>query len=486
MLSKSKFYHFLRIRLAFVVIVVTLAVVNNQDLVYAFKHNLSAIYLLQSDTAILSDAPWANHSWWNTTCRDENGYLGSDLLNRLDKKADFTYLQAIIAIMQGDCLDTARTLKTIIYHQPSAYLEKTLLAYVYSMTGEWIESATLFPVSDIPEGNWALRRYWGNVLLRAGLTSGSEAFLQESESLLGIYRPDADENLYNFWVNNHNMAAAFEELRWFITESDESRSNEFLEDYRFFAEKYVTLKVAAHPESEKWQLLSEQISATKPATSLYQPNHIFNYQWDEQWILWGITIDEAELSIGPFMTVTFYWLPVNTLSHEDLIIEQSIVQNYIPDAGFEWGMPVSGVRPFGYNALYNNRYPYPYEIVQEKGEQYFCLFNDQELQNTGVQSRWFPSPISVDRLVVGGDYQTEQGGKATLGFRWRGDDGDIENRHVVAGDSFSQWQSGVEVIEIPYQAKEIAFQILQFQSTGIACFDNLFMFTLDGPTNEIK
>lgn len=486
MLSKNKFYHYLRTRLVFPLILIVVMLANSRNLVYAFKQNLFAIHSLQLGTTVLFGAPWANHSWWHTVCRHENNYLEPDLLNTFNTKADFTYLQAIFAIIQGDCNGAASTLKTIIYRQPNAYVEQALLAYVYSMTGEWIESATLSPVGDIPEGNWTMRRYWGNVFLRAGLSSGSEIFVQESESLFGIYRPDGNEALYKFWIQSDNIVAAFEELRRFVAEPNAIRSPEFLENYQSLAKQYVALKVADNPESEKWQWLSGQLTTIESSTSHNQPDYVLNYKWDEQWMLWGFTIDEAELALGPFMTVTLYWLPMDTVSHEGLLIEHRIVQNYVSDAGFEWGTPISGVRPFGYNALYNNRYPYPYEIMLDGAEQQFCLLNNQELQNTGIQTLWFPSPTSSNRLIVGGNYQTEQGGKATLGFRWRGDDGDIKNNHVVAGGSSSQWQSVVESVEIPHQAEEIAFQILQFQSTGMACFDDLFMFVLNDPTSEIK
>jgi hypothetical protein len=484
MLLQKTSRHNLKIRLIQSIVLILLGLSTTQRLTHQLENNRFSLNVLKSYALVLAKAPWSSHVWWYTLCNTEGTKSEFDFLNIINTSNNSVYLENILAAANGDCDNAIGSLQNTVNHKSNAQMERTVLAYIYSMTGQWSESINLFPTKDIPVGNWPLRRYWGNVLLRAGIAN-QPSLIQESESLLGTYLPDTNVALYEYWTYHGNLLSAFEELRWNIAGLDESKSHQFLEDYQSLAEQYVTIQAAANPTSEKWKRLSGQ-RAVESSANHSQPRFFLNYQWDEQWMLWGFDFDEAELALGPFVPVTLYWRPLDTISNKELLIERRVMQNYVPDAGFEWGEPLGRVRPFGYNALYNNRYPYPYEIVLDGGKQQFCLFNNRELQNTGVQTRWFSSPNTSNRLIIGGDYQTEQGGLATIGLRWRGYDGEVTNKHVVSGEESLQWHSVAQVIQIPDIAEEIAFQFLQFKNSGTACFDNLFMFAVDGPSNEAK
>lgn len=453
-------------------------------LVFLFTGGLEEMRSNQLAINIIRDVnndgfPWSNLQWWSLAC--------SNPRYQQLQPASKSRLLAYSYLLVGDCESAIESLKAIPDDKSGADMNKLLLAYVYSMTGQWSESIALLPAKDIPVGNWPLRRYWGNVFLRAGVLDNNLTLIQESESLLGVYYPESSVELYDYWIEQFNTIAAFEELRRIISNLDDLDAPLFLEEYELLRKEYVALQVAANPELVRWQNMVNHFDNIGYFPSLKDNTHptiILNQQWDDQWLLWGLDVDEDELALGPYVYVTLYWQDLNRQGNENLSIEHRLMRNLVPDAGFEWNMSVKGVRPYGYDALYKSRYPYPYQVSRNGDEQVFCLFNNSGVVSTGVQTEWFSRPLTFNRMIVAGQYQTLESGAATFGLRWRDEaNSEIKNIHVIAGEASPEWQTAAQIIQIPDQAREISLHLLQYNTVGTACFDNLMMFVLEGPSS---
>jgi tetratricopeptide (TPR) repeat protein len=384
------------------------------------------------------------------------------------------YLTAVYAVAQGDC------------EQSLAYLERSgliaqrrsdriLRAYIYSMSGRWQDAAEEFPTTDLAVGNWAARRYWGNVLFRAGTAPDADpALLLEAEQLFENFVPDGSLALAHFWQAQNDPVAAFEEFRRALVNLDDPAALALVVEYEVLRRDYVAAMAARYPADAAWSRLAlkYQLSNETYGEAGSEPLYALDYSSSDGRRLVGVTPDTDGLALGPLVRVTLYFLDAGALA-----TQTRWVRNRMPDAGFAWGAPIAGVRPFGYGVQYGGKPPYPFQVERADGQQYLCLDHDvNNIRYSGLQSPALP--FITPLVVMAGRYRTAGDGKATAGVRWSGPDEPIL-RHLVSGRATPVWRSFAAVIEAPAQADRVSGYLLQFQSTGRACFDDMLLFSLD-------
>jgi hypothetical protein len=455
--------------------------VISQRVMDKFNQNLYAIQAFQLSYPALGDAAWVTGRWWQTLCNIQAHQDESNLLRLDEDRIDSLHLKAVLAIARGDCeqalvslVKTSATLPT----EPHNIIK----SYISSMLGQWTIAAEAYPTDQIPVGNWVARRYWANVLLRAGLEIGDTdpvrgaQLFQKSDALAGIYPSDTSLELARFLQKSGHLRDGLREM-WYVTASlDEADAWDMEGEYSHLLSNYL----AQQSDTVSHSYVENAFSAD---ASNIQPQYEVQYQWDDNWTLKGFDFATKDLVQTPFIEVTFHWRYSEPTTGEQAVTMITAIRNLMPDAGFQFLPAAQGLRPPGYiGGLYGEAPPYPYNSVEEETGRFFCLTDDQRYESSGVMTAWFDLPdVSDSRLLIqGGMFRTEETGRAHIGWRWRSAD-ESGFGHIVNGQSATVWTKGVGVVEPPIGAEQIAFHLLKYQSKGDSCFDNVFAFFLPVP-----
>lgn len=461
--------------------------------------NLRTLHLSMATVDASSNLPWTDPQWWLSTCQTGSDTTGpQDQLDATIRQGRQTLrLTALSFLVAGDCERAIDSLQQIRSEFPPASPEMVILAYLYSMQGAWIEAMETYPWSQLPLNLWKIRNYWADVSLRAandarriGDQGMTQKWLLAAEDLAAHQNWRGSQALADYWERTNHPVQRFEEMRRALALSKADTAYTMADKYIQARSAYLheqSMRDIAGISEEILSGSAQDLDSRVEILSL-QPNPAWQvgYHWNNQWQFIGADINEMALSLGPLVETTFFWIyAAMPGAAPTYVADHRLAYNMIPDAGFEWTPASQHVRPFGYlPRLYAEKPPLPYEIVSNENNQYFCLENTGESPNAGVLTTWgeLTSRQTGARIFQGGMFRTMEDGKAHMGWRWRSSENDqVHFAHLVSGEQASKWQRATQVWEIPANANQIAFHLLQFQNQGRACFDDLFAFELRLP-----
>lgn len=444
--------------------------------------NLASLSSIAAESASL---PWRSPEWWLNICRSpsETDVSGS-ADSAIPHCAGDPYCVrsvALAALAQFDCANALDSLVAVT-DKAIRTTDQLLTGYAHAALGEWSAAVEALPSGSLEQAAQGYRQYWTNVLFRAGnqLTrsdlDNASKLLNAAERLDQAAYREGSLALFSLLDSKGRSREAMNELRYVLV-------NPNISELPVEAENYISaLRKANLPPLDGMLPIDDLPRTVQHLGSQPTPTVALAYQWDDHWEVIGYTIDQAEVEESPLIPLTLYWRQNMPDGSAHYYADTGLVRNFAADAGFEWSIPLTGTRPFGYSGLYSAHSSFPYGIVQNGSNQAFCLYNDAEI-STGVQSQWLTTSESLPmHVLVAGDYRTDADGKAYLGLRWREQAVTSPGlNHIVAGGQSVEWRTAAAVLKVPQEAERIGIHLLQYQTQGTACFDNLLFVPIVGP-----
>lgn len=198
------------------------------------------------------------------------------------------------------------------------------------------------------------------------------------------------------------------------------------------------------------------------------------------WLLESIRYDKTASELGSLVPIEIQLIDTNTKSHT---VSFSVVDNLVPNAGFEWG--TENINPIGFeHTIYHEDIPeLTHRVVlttreQSKLTHVALLDNQQEAPKTSFQSHKIPVAAG-ETYFMGG--WIKDSGAGQLGIGWYGRYPDVLNPYYFVRPapvaSKEAWQFIGRIVEIP-QVDSIDLTLINYDSTDSVSFDDLFFFKL--------
>jgi hypothetical protein len=227
-----------------------------------------------------------------------------------------------------------------------------------------------------------------------------------------------------------------------------------------------------------------ELSATPPV-----PPYAPEYQVDEsieEWVLLGYDLDERSLELENRANMWLYWQ-----SRDGTIVTQRIqTENLVFNGGFEQTADVGGDMPLGFVRERYSRYVPPFThrrivVKTRQGLPTLCaqLDNRQGSVPSGYLSHEFARDGHAYYLVGGwvvGNHEGVNVGLLNLGT---GIPDEQRNSVVPPAMSEHEWTYYTGVLALSPNTTALCAQ-LYYLGTGVVCFDNVLVVSLELPIDD--
>ena len=206
------------------------------------------------------------------------------------------------------------------------------------------------------------------------------------------------------------------------------------------------------------------------------------------WQLTSLRYDRTALELGTLLPIELQ--TVNTETNTSTT-SFSVIENLVPNAGFEWG--TDGVNPIGFEkTIYHEDVPAmthrtaTVTYQQREATTAALLDNRPKLSKTSFQSNAIPV-IAGESYFMGGWINNDGAGQ--IGIGWYGRFPKVPNPYYFVSPDISTlargWQFIGRIVEIP-QVDNVDFTLTNFNSTSSVFFDDLFFFKITQPCPVVK
>lgn len=181
------------------------------------------------------------------------------------------------------------------------------------------------------------------------------------------------------------------------------------------------------------------------------------------------------------------------LVNSDHVFQAGVVQNLIPEPGFEQSLLPDNLFPWQY--LTNAQEPdllnlFTLEHTQ-KGDREFSTVACIQADHTHFNTKFGPGlyvhiPVQNGQIFLQSvGFYVSGNATASIGGTWE-TKSERFPQYVVQESEGEEWQDNIQLIEAPQQAAQFSFRIANWGDEGIACFDSLMFLPIILPVELLE